>query len=124
MTRDHGSYRWIALTAATASLLHFGCAGAQLPMTRIASAEGAIRAAQENGAVQSPRAALHLHYAETQQAEADRLVRDGEPDRAAYVFRRAEADADVALAFAREATAEREARAAGEALQTSQTAAR
>ena len=72
----------------------------------------AIRAAQEVGADEVPRAALHLRYARDQFAQAQELGEDGEGERAALVLRRAEADAELAIALARAHGAEEEADAA------------
>ena len=106
-----------------AALLAVGCGAAPVPTARIVSAEAAIRAAQEAGAQGTPNAALHLHYAELAKVEAQRLIAVGEYDRAVMQFRRAEADANLALALRREAEAQHAAQVANEALHATPTAA-
>lgn len=62
-----------------------------------------MRSARDHGATQLPDAALHLRLAEDQVVRARRLINDGEHERAAWLLVRAEADATVAEALAREA---------------------
>jgi hypothetical protein len=96
-------------------LLSFGlgaCGGAPVPHERMASAEAAARSAQEVGAQSSPQAALHLKLAQEQIALAKQLVEKGENERADFVLIRAKADAELALALAKEATAKQEAQRA------------
>ena len=102
---------------ALAASMALGCGAAAVPVGRVASTEAAIRAARETGAGNVPRAALHLHYAEQQEAEAQALIRSGDK-RAALVLRRAESDANLAVAISRQAQAERDARVAIEAQNT------
>ena len=104
-----------------AALLIAGCGAAAVPTARIVSAEAAIRAAQESGAANTPNAALHLHYAELAKVEAQRLASNGDNDRAVMQFRRAEADANLALALRREAEAQHGAQTATETLRATPT---
>lgn len=93
--------RWIIVFA-------FGvtaCAGTQASSARMGSTQAAIRSAREVGAEQNPTAALHLQYAREQFAQAERLSREGEGERAERVLARAEADAELALAISRRSTA-------------------
>ncbi|NUP12777.1 MAG: DUF4398 domain-containing protein [Polyangiaceae bacterium] len=78
-----------------------GCAST-LPAERVAAPRAAIRAAEEMGAYNVPRASLHLKLAKDQVAQADALIRDDEQERAAWVLTRADADAELALLLARE----------------------
>jgi hypothetical protein len=81
-----------------------GCASSSPPTARMASAEAATRAAQEVGAEKDPRAELHLRLAQEELDRAHKLVRDGENERADFVLQRASADAELALALARESS--------------------
>jgi hypothetical protein len=94
-----------ALAAATLT----ACGGAPRPEARMASSEGAIRGAQEAGAQTLPQATLQLKLAEEERAQGLALVHDGRNHRAAYMFARAEADADLATALARTASAQQTA---------------
>ena len=97
---SHQNYLNFALF--TPLLLVVGCASAPLPVQRLASSEGAIRSASELGAAQTPSAALYLKLAQDNVAQAQRLIKDGDNQRADYVLMRAEADAELALALTRE----------------------
>ena len=63
-----------------------------------------IRAAEEVGAGQVPKAALHLKMARDQVSTAERLMADDENEEASLVLARAQADADVAIALSHETT--------------------
>ena len=99
----------VLLVAMTAS-----CAARPLPAARVGSAEAAVFSAREHGAMRLPDAALHLRLAEEQIVRARRLNDQGEPERAAWLLVRAEADATVADALAHEAEQESAAQAAQE----------
>ncbi|MDD9946176.1 MAG: DUF4398 domain-containing protein [Myxococcales bacterium] len=88
------------------------CGGSAPPTQRMASAEAAIRGAQEIGATKEPRAALHLKLAQEQVEKAKRYVEDGQNIQADLALQRAQADAELALAIAREAQTVAEAKAA------------
>lgn len=75
-----------------------------------------IRAADELGAAKLPQAGLHLQLAKEQADAAAALAANKHPERAGFVWMRAEADADLALALAREATLRAERQAADEKL--------
>ena len=75
------------------------CTSHPTPNGKVASSEAAIRAAQEMGSRDIPRAALHLKLAEEQLERAKKLIENDENERAAYVLSRAEADAELALAL-------------------------
>ncbi|MEO8705345.1 MAG: DUF4398 domain-containing protein [Kofleriaceae bacterium] len=106
-----------ALVAAT----FVACAGAPKPEARMASSEGAIRGAQEAGAQKVPAATLYLKLAEEQRAKALELISDGHNGRAASLLARAEADAELAVALAREANAQGEAEKATEQVEELKT---
>ena len=62
------------------------CGSYAVPNDRMASAEAALRAAQELNAQSSPQAALHLKLAQEALADAKRLLASGENERADYVL--------------------------------------
>ncbi|RYF44704.1 MAG: DUF4398 domain-containing protein, partial [Cytophagaceae bacterium] len=62
--------------AATLSLGGFACASYPAPSEHLASSMAAVRGAQEVGAAQVPRAALHLKLAEDQIAQAKQFMQD------------------------------------------------
>jgi len=86
-----------------------GCGGAPAPTERMASSEAAIRGAKEVGADGVPKASLYLKLSEEQVAKAKAMMADGDNERADLVLQRAQADAELALALARENTAKNEA---------------
>lgn len=88
-----------------------GCAGVQHvpPTKQLVDSEVSIRQAEAAGAETVPDAAQHLQWAREQASEARRLLERNERDKAALFLRRAEADAELALALAREAPARAEA---------------
>src|SRR5262245_57302741 len=93
------------------SVIACACASAPVPAERLASAEAATRGATEVGAQTAPQAALHLKLARDQITQAKGLIEAGDNARAERVLMRAEADAELALAIAREGTARAEANA-------------
>jgi phosphotransacetylase len=84
----------IALTAA--------CGGPQTPTTQLGQTSAAIRAAEAVGAEDTPQAALYLKMAHDHLERAKRLVREDNSRAARYALAQGEADADLALALARE----------------------
>jgi hypothetical protein len=95
-----------------------------VPTDKLASAQASIRAASEVGAAKVPEASLYLRFAEEEQAKGNSQVAAGEAAQAAMSFKRASADAELALSLAREATAKNEASAAVTALQTGPSGAK
>lgn len=89
-----------SLTLCAASAL--GCASGPAPTDRLATAKGGVRSARELGAASVPEAALHVKLAEEQIQLANRLIADGENERADAALQRASADAEVAVALAHE----------------------
>jgi hypothetical protein len=81
------------------------CASTPPPAQRMADAESAMRSAQEVGAESQPVARLEVKLAEEQIAQAKALVASGDNKRADFVLMRARADAELALALAREQNA-------------------
>jgi hypothetical protein len=93
-------------------LLAVACASAPDPSARMASAQSSIRAAKEVGAEHVPQAQLHAQLAQEQVTQASKLIEEGENERADFLLRRAAADAELALALAREATQAKQTQAA------------
>jgi uncharacterized protein DUF4398 len=90
---------------ATATLLLAwlaGCGSYPPPTERMTTAEAAIRGAEEVNASQIPRAALHLKLAQEQTDKAKRLMEDGYNERAELTLKRAQADAELAIAISKE----------------------
>lgn len=89
------------------------CGGSgPVPSTERTKALADVRAAEEVGAGQVPKAALHLKMARDQIATAERLIADEENEEAAMVLTRAQADAEVAIALAHENKLRQEAQEA------------
>jgi len=89
------------------------CGTAAVPLRgTLPQTQSAIRAAEEVGAKQVPKAALHLKMAQDQLATAQALTADGEEEAASIMFARSESDAELALLLAREAKARQDADAA------------
>lgn len=98
-----------AIAMASTLALAAGCGSAPLKTDRSTSG---IRAAEEVGAKEVPRAALHLQLAREGLAKAEKLSKDGEPEQARSMLMRAEADAELAVALSRESADKSEAEAA------------
>lgn len=81
--------------------------GASRPVEKETETKAAVRAAEEVGADGVPRSALYLDLAKQQIASAEKLMKDGEQEKAARVLERARADAELAIAVAK-AEGERE----------------
>jgi hypothetical protein len=99
-----------------ASLVSCG-GGYPEPRNQLTASEAAIRAAEEMGAQGSPQSALHLKRAREQVDNGKSLIRAGENERAEWVLRRAESDADLALSLAREESQRKKALEAKEELE-------
>jgi hypothetical protein len=76
---------------------------------RLESTSASIRAAEEVGARDVPQASLYLQLALEQSSHARQLIAEGDDDRAAPLLMRAQADAELAVALAREAAQRHEA---------------
>ncbi|MEO7095594.1 MAG: DUF4398 domain-containing protein, partial [Polyangiales bacterium] len=85
------------------------CGSYPKPDARVSSSEGSIRGAQEAGAQGTPQANLHLKLAQEERTKAMQLLNDGENEQAEYMLMRAEADAELANALARETAAKADA---------------
>lgn len=89
-----------------------GCGASAPPTHQLTKSQSAIRAADEVGAQDTPKAALHLKMARDHLKNAEMLIVEEEYDDAALVLRRAEADAELAISLAKEAKARADAEAA------------
>jgi hypothetical protein len=90
-----------------------GCASGSLPTERLSSTEASVRAAQELGAQREPRAQLHLRLANEELSAARKFAENGDDDLGTQQLDRAKADAELAVALTREASARQEMQAAG-----------
>jgi hypothetical protein len=85
------------------------CGGAAIPQEQLTAAKAAVSGAEVGGAGAEPRAQMHLQRAKEGIAKAEQLIADDDNEEAASVIERATADADLALALAREHGAKSEA---------------
>lgn len=100
----------VAKRALPAALLHVALAtllvacggGYPEPRNQLTASEAAVRAAEVAGAQNSPQSALHLKRAREQVDSGKGLIQEGENERAEWVLRRAQSDADLALTLANE----------------------
>jgi type IV pilus biogenesis protein CpaD/CtpE len=90
------------------------CASTPVTTEKLAATEAPIRAAEELGATRVPQAALELKLAQDQMELAKQFLKDGNKPRADMLLLRAQADAELAVALAKEAPLEAEARNAVE----------
>lgn len=97
-------YASVLLGLGVASL-GIACATMPAPQDRLMASQSAIGAAEEVGANGVPAAALHLQLAREQTEQAEKLMKAGENRRAEFALLRAESDAELALALAKEAPA-------------------
>jgi Domain of unknown function (DUF4398) len=94
-----------------AALVMAGCASSYPPPNQgLADAQSAKRSAEELGATGEPKAQLHLRLADEEIAQAKAAMSDGDNKRATFLLVRARADAELALALAREQGAQADAR--------------
>lgn len=109
--------RWHLRIFASAVAFLGACGGGYPePRNQLAASEAAFRAAEVAGAPGSPQSALHLKRAREQIDLGKQLMEDGDNERAEWVLRRAQADADLALSLAMEESHRRRAAEAKEEL--------
>lgn len=93
--------RWIGTPSLALAALMVGC-GASAPSTeQISAPQAAMEAARALGAEEIPSARLHLKMAQDQYQAAKQMLDDDDNERATWMLRRAEADADLAREIAR-----------------------
>jgi outer membrane protein OmpA-like peptidoglycan-associated protein len=96
----------VKLSLPLVTLALAACATARGPsVTRSASVAESIRVARQTGADRVPLGSLHLGLAADELASARRLAAEGEYARADALLARAQADAELAAALGREASA-------------------
>jgi hypothetical protein len=95
----------IPVVAGILVLLSAACAATPPPTQQLLTTQSAVRAADELGAEQDPRAALHLKLAQEQLAYAKQLIQKGQNARAQIFLERADADAELAIALTRRTVA-------------------
>jgi len=105
-----------------ASLLTACGASLPAPHNKLADAEAAHRSAKELGADTKTAAQLNLKLAEEELAAARAQMKAGDNERAESTLLRAKADAELALALAREHDAKNEAGKAVDTANASQSA--
>jgi hypothetical protein len=86
-----------------------GCAGSPSFKQSSEASKSAIRAAEEVGAVNLPRASLYLQFAKEELEIAKQLAADGKKEQAASMLTRAEADAELAITLSHEQAEKTEA---------------
>jgi hypothetical protein len=96
------------------------CASAPVQTELLAPTEGPLRAAEELGATKVPEAALELKLAKDEMDQAKQFLKDGNKQRADMMLLRAQADAELAVALAKKAPLEAEARSAAEQVKSLQ----
>jgi hypothetical protein len=88
-------------------LLALGCATTYPPPTQqMADVQSANRSAHELGAQNNPKAQLHLKLAEEQFNQAKQAMADDDNQSAERLLVRAKADAELAVALTRDASAQ------------------
>jgi hypothetical protein len=111
------SLRFPLLTVAILSAAGCASTGAA-PNEKAQSSSAAIRAAEEVGATHTPEAALHLQLAKEQYEYAQHLPNPDDKARVDRLLRRAQVDAELALALARSDDDKTQAQAAIEKVKT------
>jgi hypothetical protein len=106
--------RELTAIVAVMSVSLVACGSYPAPTERLASSQAALRVAQEVNATGNPQASLHLKLAQEQLEQAKQMMADNDNKRAEYVLMRAEADAELAEALAREAQFKAQAQQAQE----------
>jgi hypothetical protein len=100
----------VTVLAGLLGLAAVGCGGSLPPPNdQLAASQAAIRAAEEVGAKSDPQAMLHLKLAREQMEKAKALMEAEDNEAAQRVLQRAEADAELALAIAKQRATEAEA---------------
>lgn len=94
---------WIISLLVTAPFVVSCGASVPPPTQRMADAQSARRSAEELGADELPDAQLSLKLANDQIAQAEKAITAGDNARADSLLIRAQADAELAIARAREA---------------------
>lgn len=111
------------ISIVSVTLLACGCGATfPVPTQKLADAESAHRSARELGADKKTAAQLNLKLAEEEIDAAKAQIKAGENRRADFTLLRAKADAELALALAREHDAKTETVKAVDSANASQNA--
>lgn len=100
-----------SMVAAMALSVVAGCGGSVMSPSKLAASEASVRGAEEAGARQVPSASLHLKLAEDEIVKARSLSTNGQGEAADRMLARAEVDAVLAHALAKEQAAKKAAEA-------------
>ncbi len=103
------SPRFVAALSLTAAV---GCGGSSLTAESVAQPQSEIRAAEEAGASNVPKAGLHLKMAKDQLAAGNKLAEEGKDEQASRAYARAKSDAELAVLLARHAVLKQKAQEA------------
>ena len=109
MHYEHAQHGMKFFTGLLVLLTLSACGGAAVPHDQLSAAKASVRAAEVGGAQDVPKASLHVKKAQDQINEANKLIEEGENEKAAWALQRAAIDADLALAYARETALQAEA---------------
>lgn len=85
-----------------------------VPTQSATDAKAAERSAAELGANSDPASQLYLKLADEEIKQADKAIADGDNKRAQFLLVRAKADAELAVAMAKQTKAKQEAQKAAE----------
>jgi hypothetical protein len=96
-------------TIAGSSLLGVACGSSDVPAKQLADAEASIRAANEVGAQNTPKAALQLKLAQDGVQRAQKQSKDGDNERATATLEEARVDAELAVLIAKQEAMEQRA---------------
>jgi hypothetical protein len=103
---------WVYWCISGTTLL--ACGGAPVPHDALSAAQADVKGAEVGGANDNPQAALHVKLAKDQIEIAQKQINDGDNEEAARTLDRAQADAELALALAKEAKSQNDAAEASE----------
>jgi len=93
----------LMLLSAVMISLCASCASFPIPNDQKAASEAAYRGAQEAGADAAPQARLAMQLSLDENAQANQAIQNGDNRRAAALFNRARADAELAVGLSRQA---------------------
>ena len=97
------------------------CASFPPPNDTLANSLASVRGAEEIGAGNVPKAALHVQLAQEELAKAKALMAEGDNEEAHYMALRAANDAELAIALTRENSARGEADKAQQGVDAAKT---
>jgi altronate dehydratase len=106
--------RLIASLIAAAPLFVACGASYPVPTQSATDAKSAERSAAELGANSDPAAQLYLNLADEEIKQADKAIADGDNKRAQFLLVRAKADAELAVAMAKQTKAKQDAQKAAD----------